>query len=1282
MSLSGITGAMVTNAQAMTGTTKVPVVVSANGGQIGPNGLAQFTLSFAEGFPTAFKTRSTAVSASTSPPPINQSNPMQFNPGVETTFYNSNLGSGLSLAGLADTGTRLIMVFSGVPAGVQFVAGLTVPLGQGTGVLKLVSTDGSGAGPFVAATSGVLTPDANGAILAVYEVLSADSGTTERADIPFQVTYAPGSARLDSLTVTAGLAPTGPGSGLTPAVPRFGGLSTLQVSTLGISPSSIPRGSVGAAYSVVFTATGGVSPFTWSATGLPPGLTMSASGTLSGTPTSPFTGSITVKVIDRSSATVSMQFPLEIVTGFAISTTSVPNGTQGTIYSVPIQTVGGMGMVTFAIATSTGTAQSVVPPGLNLTSAGVLNGTPQTPGSFSFAVTATDGGGNMYTQVYYMSIAPQLLLPTPATLPSGMVGTAYSFAFTGQGGTPPYNFSVDSPPPGLVLTPDGLLSGVPKVGGTFTFAVKLTDQLQASLTKQFQATFTAVTGQLQVAPGQLTFTAAAGGDPPGSQTLQITSGTIPTGFALSLDSGATGSAAPRWLLVQTASGTTPAAIQVSVDPSQVTGTSADARIVISVPVDQTRTPVIVPVHLDITPGVAPKIDVSPSIVRLMSKVANPGNLTQTLLVRNIGGGGSISYTVTVSQKSAWLSVSPASGQTVYNTGVPLTLTLNTQGLQVGSYHDSLHFAGNTTSEDVPVSLYVSPTGAILRLDTRGTRFTARQGAGTTFPVTVRVLNTGDSGTLVNWVAEALSGADWLTLTPSRGTASPGQPASLTLTINPSAANLPAGQNWALVRVTDTSASGSPAYMSVLLDIAPSSSDPQPQLTDGFLYFSSATSAGLAAQTFKVYSSTTTALPFQASASTNTGGSWLTVTTPVSTVSTSTPGVVNVAVNPSGLGPGIYKGQVNVLLGSLMRTKDVTLVMPNATGSAEPDGASAQPRDANCSPTALALTLGSLSSNYSFPAGSPALISVQVNDNCTNAVTDGSVSATFANGEPPLTLQGDGVTNTYVETFAPSAPISASSIKISASRPPLPTVTQPLSGTVQAGSAPILSKGGTVNNLNPRLDAPLSPGGVVQIFGSGLSSQTTPATVIPLLTTLNNTSVLIGGTQVPLYFVSAGQINAELPVGLSLSCCQSVVVVNNGVPSLPDQIAATPVDPGVAVFADSTLIAQRSDGSLVDAAHPAKPGEFLVMYLVGMGATNPPGVTGMLATGPLQPTVVQPTVTIGNLPTSLIFAGLTPGGIGLYQINFQVPTNAPAGMLDVLIQQGTTKTNATKLIVGQ
>ena len=108
-------------------------------------------------------------------------------------------------------------------------------------------------------------------------------------------------------------------------------------------------------------------------------------------------------------------------------------------------------------------------------------------------------------------------------------------------------------------------------------------------------------------------------------------------------------------------------------------------------------------------------------------------------------------------------------------------------------------------------------------------------------------------------------------------------------------------------------------------------------------------------------------------------------------------------------------------------------------------------------------------------------------------------------------------------------------------------------------------------------------------------------------------MLIGGVAVPLYYVSPGQINAELPFEAVPGAQLQVQVNANGALSTPGTIQVTKkVEPGIATMASGQVIAQHLDYSLVSAASPAKPDEILMIYLAGLGATNNPVATGAAA----------------------------------------------------------------------
>ncbi len=223
--------------------------------------------------------------------------------------------------------------------------------------------------------------------------------------------------------------------------------------------SSLPGGTVGASYSQGLSATGGTGGYTWSvSTGsLPTGLSLSATGTISGTPTAPGTASFTVQVTD--SANTSTTKPLSIAVapaGLNISTSSLPGGTVGASYSQGLSATGGTGGYTWSISSGS------LPAGLSL-AGGTIGGTPTAPGTASFTVKVTDSANTSTTKPLSIAVAPAGLNISTSSLPGGTVGASYSQGLSATGGTGGYTWSVStgSLPAGLSLRPPEL-SAVPR----------------------------------------------------------------------------------------------------------------------------------------------------------------------------------------------------------------------------------------------------------------------------------------------------------------------------------------------------------------------------------------------------------------------------------------------------------------------------------------------------------------------------------------------------------------------------------------------------------------------------------------------------------------------------------------------------------------------------------------------------------------------------------------------------------------------------------------------------
>jgi uncharacterized protein (TIGR03437 family) len=245
----------------------------------------------------------------------------------------------------------------------------------------------------------------------------------------------------------------------------------------------------------------------------------------------------------------------------------------------------------------------------------------------------------------------------------------------------------------------------------------------------------------------------------------------------------------------------------------------------------------------------------------------------------------------------------------------------------------------------------------------------------------------------------------------------------------------------------------------------------------------------------------------------------------------------------------------------------------------------------------------------------------------------------------------------------------------------------LSGLVTQNQAPVLSPDGILNNLNPLVGGALAPGTVAAAYGSNLTTSPNPVSpgVSPLPTEFQNTQIIMGGSIAPLYFLSSAQLNIEIPEQLATLQQYPAVGVVNGALSLPVTVSVVPTNPGIAVNPDGSAIAQDTNFRLITPASPAHPGEAIVIYLVGMGATNPPVASGLPAPGAnpgdaLASATVQPVVQVGNQTAKILYAGLTPGAIGLYQIDFEVPSGATAGNASLTVSQGTINANPATLPV--
>lgn len=379
---------------------------------------------------------------------------------------------------------------------------------------------------------------------------------------PYNWTISPGTGslpaglRLNRKTGQISGTPKANGtSNFTVQVTDAGSPSQTSTETLAISIANpltlttltLPAAVVNSQYSVTLAAFGGAQPYAWSvsAGSLPDGLTLSpGSGAISGTPTATGTSTFTIEVADseKPSQSASRSFTVTVVNQFRSTTSSLASAKVGQPYSAQLTAAGG---VTPYVWSLTGT----LPPGLTLTSSGLISGTPTSTGVFPLTAQVVDSSSPPQSVTADLSITVvSPLRITTTSLGEAETGVSYSQAVKATGGTEPYTWSITSGslPQGLTLAADtGTISGTALTTGTSSFTITVTDSdtpaahtasLSTSITVVEQLSFSEPNppdGVVGLPYPTLAPSHVSGGS--GSYSWSITKGKIPAG--LNFDAG-------------------------------------------------------------------------------------------------------------------------------------------------------------------------------------------------------------------------------------------------------------------------------------------------------------------------------------------------------------------------------------------------------------------------------------------------------------------------------------------------------------------------------------------------------------------------------------------------------------------------------------------------------------------------------------------------------------------------------------------------------------------------
>ena len=214
----------------------------------------------------------------------------------------------------------------------------------------------------------------------------------------------------------------------------------------------------------------------------------------------------------------------------------------------------------------------------------------------------------------------------------------------------------------------------------------------------------------------------------------------------------------------------------------------------------------------------------------------------------------------------------------------------------------------------------------------------------------------------------------------------------------------------------------------------------------------------------------------------------------------------------------------------------------------------------------------------------------------------------------------------------------------------------------------ISPGGVVSAAG--LGVSPSPGSLVSVYGINFTADTLAnVPSFPLPETLAGASVVINGSKSPLLSVSPWQINAQVPRETPAGRVDFRVEFIEGTMTPSQSTAVVAAAPALFVNQMNQTAAYHAGSTVIaDNDHPARPGEVLEMYGTGLGDTDPPVASGQPApANPVAKAKATPVVLIGNVNAQVLFAGLTPGLAGVYQLNVVVPSGLQPGRYAVTLK---------------
>ena len=500
---------------------------------------------------------------------------------------------------------------------------------------------------------------------------------------------------------------------------------SIRAVLLSITTTSLSQGTANQSYSETLVATGGTGAYTWGLAGgspaLPTGLTLNASsGLISGVPTGTSNNNYTFTVTDHTPPTPQTATKvLRLIIGSAppvlqiTSPSPLPSGTVTQSYNVTLTFSGGTGTKTWDLSTGS------LPAGLNLSSSGVISGTPQVAGTSSPTFRVRDSGNPQDTATKQLSITINLPAKpniTTTSLPNGNFNQSYDRTLGVTGGVAPLTWGVISGglPTGLSLNSQtGRISGTATATGTFSFTVRVTDS--TPVTPQFD---TATLSIKIDPPAPPTITS------PNSSSLPM--GTVNQPYSNTQLTATNGTAPYEW----------------SVNPPLPNGLSLDptSGVISGIPLSGsngntnhtfTVTDSTVPTHLTGTRSYSLTINANVTPVTITTSSLPSGTVDQSYSGQLAASGGTSPYTFSINSGSS-LPAGLALNATGAITGTPTATNTNSTVFRV---QDSTVPNQQSATRTLTITINAAPPPLVITTSSPLPAGTVNQSYSTTLAAT-------------------------------------------------------------------------------------------------------------------------------------------------------------------------------------------------------------------------------------------------------------------------------------------------------------------------------------------------------------------------------------------------------------------------------------------------------------------------------------------------------------------------------------------------------------------